>query len=546
MNAGFHTLNVLLGLLVLPACSGDRTASFELTISAVPPPSHADLFDDVDTLRVTLADGGGVYDEYELAVEPGTAPSIEDLGKLSKDTVVEIEAYEGDGPQAILVARGRSPAMTVGLAETLELDIFVAPLGELVTFHELDTPSYAGALVSDGAGRFHLFGGTDGEHDSAGLETVEIWSLAPPDPSFQSVTATTMPVTTDEGYDGPTDITHRVHAHALQLDVTDEELDGKILVTGGWRASGANATVTNQVFLYDPLADPDSAIEELDGLEIARARHVAVPLASGEVIVLGGYANGDAYADSVCTYDVEIWDPQDRQSDVLDDNAGRCLLYGAAVALDDGALYCGGVDGIADFQYNAYGDCVFVERWGSISRPSGPETIEDAGAGLFEPAMAPLGDNRALLTGGLWFTGAVDLNDDVDATDRSFVYDGDTKTWEEKARMKVPRSGHVAAPLPDGRVLVAGGVQRASNRGNWIEEPIACVEIFDPAQNEWTLVDESCQDDPTNGSLPQPLHRPAVAVDPYYGILIWGGAGEEDDVLTAQTGYALYVPPLDE
>ncbi len=543
MSAGFRTIPMLPVMLALTGCGSDNAATFELTLSPVPPPSHADLFDELDTLLVRLSDSTGVLDEYTIEVDRGTSPAIEDLGKLPQGTTIEIEGFAGTGAQATLVAKGTTAELSVGRAEAVALDIFVAPVGELVTFHALDTPSYAAAVASDGTGNFHVFGGTDGLYDSAGLETIDAWTLAPPEDTFQPVTVTTFPLTTDEGWGGEIEITHRVDATATRLDVGDDD-DGKILVTGGWEAFKSSPTVTAQVFLFDPSAPADEAIEVLTDLENGRAGHSAMPLGSGEVVILGGYSYDDSSDDTRCTAAIEIWDPITRETTTTDNNAGRCLVQGAAVALDDAALYCGGLNGVSSNTYSAFSDCVMVERWGSVTYHDGPEGL--GSAGLLEPAMAALDDNRVVLTGGLEISGNISISDYVDASDRTFIFDGDTQAWDEKATMKVPRAGHVAASLPDGRVLVAGGVSSSARQGIWNEGFIACIEIYDPDQNEWQLLEPGCEDNPQVGSLPAAVHRPSVAVDPYYGVLIWGGLNEEGGDLVAQSSYALYVPePVD-
>jgi hypothetical protein len=81
-----------------------------------------------------------------------------------------------------------------------------------------------------------------------------------------------------------------------------------------------------------------------------------------------------------------------------------------------------------------------------------------------DPAAAPLPDGRALVAGGFYdflFRGCGPVTtapDDFPGPDAE-VFDPATNTFSSEGigAMFVRRSGAAAAPLPDGRVLVAGG-----------------------------------------------------------------------------------------
>lgn len=65
------------------------------------------------------------------------------------------------------------------------------------------------------------------------------------------------------------------------------------------------------------------------------------------------------------------------------------------------------------------------------------------------------------------------------------LYDAEARSFTSVAPMTTARAGHVAAALPDGRVLVSGG---------WTGQgATASAEIYDPAANRWTAAGEMTQ-----------------------------------------------------
>ena len=71
----------------------------------------------------------------------------------------------------------------------------------------------------------------------------------------------------------------------------------------------------------------------------------------------------------------------------------------------------------------------------------------------------------------------------------ALVYDEAADRWDAVAPMSVPRDGHTATLLPDGRVLVVGGREDREMRGH------ASVEVFDPTTGAWSA---------TGAARPQP------------------------------------------
>jgi hypothetical protein len=78
---------------------------------------------------------------------------------------------------------------------------------------------------------------------------------------------------------------------------------------------------------------------------------------------------------------------------------------------------------------------------------------------------APLPDGRVLIAGGVGVGGAV--------LDSAEVFDPRSETFSATGSMTTARADAVAAPLPDGRVLVAGGYDAANE--------LSTAEVYDPS-----------------------------------------------------------------
>jgi hypothetical protein len=69
------------------------------------------------------------------------------------------------------------------------------------------------------------------------------------------------------------------------------------------------------------------------------------------------------------------------------------------------------------------------------------------------------------------------------STSSAELYDPKTNTWYAAANMRTPRSFHTATLLPDGRVLVVGGLQAFTDVTGRV---LASVEVYDPATDAWS------------------------------------------------------------
>src|SRR5206468_12974669 len=85
-----------------------------------------------------------------------------------------------------------------------------------------------------------------------------------------------------------------------------------------------------------------------------------------------------------------------------------------------------------------------------------------------------LPDGRVLVAGGV-------VGSDGHATSAAEIYDPRTNSWMAAAPMHYARAGHTATSLFDGRVVIAGGDDAGVALGS--------IEVFNPNEGVFTLLD---------------------------------------------------------
>jgi serine protease inhibitor len=254
-------------------------------------------------------------------------------------------------------------------------------------------------------------------------------------------------------------------------------------------------------------ADDGAAWVPAGALQLGRASTHAVLLADGRVLVVG--------SDNVCTPG-GAWD-ESVAAEVFDPAVGSWAPTGSlnaprtdfvAVALPDGiALVVGGLTSAdpADGVFGAYSSAKLYD----------PATGTWSATGLMgtartEPVAALLPDGTVLVAGGAY----VD-----DRGGRSLasaeIYDPETGAWSRTGDMGAARRGARAVTLADGRVLVVGDTYEGNS--------LASAEIYDPASGEWTPA----------GTLAQRRDDFALVALPDGGALVAGGTFFSEDAIVA-------------
>ena len=207
--------------------------------------------------------------------------------------------------------------------------------------------------------------------------------------------------------------------------------DGTVLVAGGFSRSDLTTATAD---LYDH--ETRSFAPTLTPMERGRARHTATKLLDGRVLIVGGVTGAGNVATAACI----LFDPA---SGTFSPAAPLSIArgYHTATLLADGrVLVCGGSTTTSPGTFIDLGTAeIYHPPTGSWSAPLGMLRVR-----AFHTATRLL-DGRVLIAGGAQDTAATIF----DPESSSFSPTGGT--------MQARRAGHVASLLENGNVMMAGG-----------------------------------------------------------------------------------------
>ena len=504
-------------------------ADYNLRLNIITP-GNQDPFDGLTQLDLVIEPSAGDALVYTLSsAASGETPLLEDLPELDEATIA-LRGYNGND----LVAFGRTDAISLQTGED-EVDVLVSLTNAFAELSALPEALYGAAAAPDGTGRFYVFGGRDkgfSGSTSACTDAIYALDIAPPQDLLSFTSAGTMPTAEDS------ESACRVAATATLL-TGPHALKGKILVAGGGIRDVAGGGVTGTAFLFDPATDELELLDSIDDMVAARFHHTAVEDSAGHVVIAGGYgeASGAGFRQ---LSSAEYFDPSDGKFARVSGTPTGPLSWGGAARLGtDGVLICGGVEFVSgEFKWAASDACDLITTAGEF----------EAADTLYKPVAYPA--MAALPSGGVLLTGGLDAGDDprdyadsegysvedaTEATTSAYIFE--SGAWRPTASMNIARAMHRMAALPDGRVLIVGGVA-GDTYSPWPEglSALACAEIFDPVAETFTMVDD-CDVDSVNASLPSRMSSPAIAADENYGVLVAGGLGTDDGALDSATLY---------
>jgi N-acetylneuraminic acid mutarotase len=291
-------------------------------------------------------------------------------------------------------------------------------------------------------------------------------------------------------------------AYAMAVVLTD----GSVLVAGGSR----NGQPLDTAERYFPATDTWVAAGRLN---LPRTQGTLTLLRNGLVLAAGGGVEGGPDWNS--TASAELFDPA-RGTWTLTAHMSVARARHTATVLANGEVLVAG------------GATTFHGENGSVTASA---EIYNPTAGTWRPAApmskpryvhgaALLRGGRVLVAGGWYATSNSDPSHET-----AEIYDPATNRWTATGSMKNARAEFSLVVLPDGRVLVAGGIDPAY-------KVQAGVEFYDPATSLWQAT----------GKLGTGVMGASIQALPDGRTLIAGGALDPDAAKV--TGVCeIYAPP---
>ena len=218
------------------------------------------------------------------------------------------------------------------------------------------------------------------------------------------------------------------------------------------------------------LAGVPGEFEETGSMTTGRTSHTETLLPNGKVLAAGGSGAGGATAST------ELYDPASGTWSVTGNLAGSRYSHTATLLSNGNVLAAGG----------------FIQPWNFLNplAPTDRGTAElyNPSSGTWSDAGSFLGghhtaillpDGKVLVAGGDYH-GSVYGNLNV-YTNAARLYDPASGTWSGTGAMTSARARHTATLLPNGKVLVTGGLN-----GNATPAVHASAELYDPATGTWS------------------------------------------------------------
>jgi hypothetical protein len=287
--------------------------------------------------------------------------------------------------------------------------------------------------------------------------------------------------------------------------------NGTVLVHGGIIHSGESATPLSTAELFDPRA---GTWTPTGGSFYERSDHTAILLHNGKVLVVGGSGLADTPATSA-----ELYDPTTGEFYATGKlNAPRAipvgtLLSDGRVLVVGGALSPGPDYGSAEIYdpvtqvWTPTGRTVYQRRPGTLSLLMDGRVLAVGGGGveaqLYDPATGSwtltdslryvpdnntatrLEDGTVLVVGGRGYSPRPQPHNT--SVNNVELYDPTAEAWSLVGNLNVGRYSHTATLLPNGRVLVVGGMH-CDDTGAYV--PLKSTELYDPTPRTWHLADD--------------------------------------------------------
>jgi hypothetical protein len=250
--------------------------------------------------------------------------------------------------------------------------------------------------------------------------------------------------------------------------------NGKVLLTGGEGGGLNQPPVLASAELYDPATNTFASAGSMAN---ARMAHTATLLRNGKVLIAGGGNAGGlgfpVFGDA--TYSAELYDPS-TNAFTPTGSMGIARFAHTATLLPSGKVLIAG--GFSSIRFNSAG-----------ATPLASTEIYDPGTGTFTSGPSMVGargghtatllpDGALLITGGLTtlsgFTYYPPTNGSSVVLTSAELRDPTTGEFTSAGKMTVEREEHTATLLPNGKVLLVGGATGSAGT-------LSSAELYDPA-----------------------------------------------------------------
>ena len=234
--------------------------------------------------------------------------------------------------------------------------------------------------------------------------------------------------------------------------------DGTVLLAGGIRNFGFRETLRSAE-IYDPAS---GTFKPTGDMAHHRQGHTATLLRDGRVLIAGGQGDGPQSLASAELYDPAIGAFASAGHMNYQRTAHAATLLSNGQVLITGGAEAGGPEGAITLQ-NA-----------EVYDPSSRSFINVARMRWqrFGHSSTLLPNGTVLIAGGRRFTGLYSAE----------IYNPETRSFQETGNMKVPHYLHTATLLPNGKVLIAGGWDGTGPSPVGMKD----AEIFDPLMGSFS------------------------------------------------------------
>ncbi len=268
-------------------------------------------------------------------------------------------------------------------------------------------------------------------------------------------------------------------ARALHLGIPLQ--NGRMLVIGGADAVGA---VLSSCEIYDPATNTFSPT---GSMATPRVLHAATRMADGRVMVAGGTNTfTDAISALLGTQNTtEIYNPTTGTWSPGPAIGGNRLSPALSLLSNGRVMVSGGLQVTFLFGIpTSAGTTNAVQIYNPTTNTWAAGAAMPVARTGHHYNQVTLQNGRVLMTGGVGVTVNL-LTQTLTTTPlaNADAYDAATNTWSSTS-MPTARSLHSATVLTSGRVVVCGGAQGTLD----VPVPLANVDSFDPGSNTWTAL----------------------------------------------------------